>query len=132
MQRIDGLYVAHSEDMGRGVYTASDIPSGSLIEICPVIVIPASETPIIHKTVLHDYYFSWGEDRKSCAIAGGLGSLYNHSASANADFILDFPAETIEIMSVRDIVAGEQITINYHGIPSSKKKTWWEMRRMKN
>ncbi len=129
MHSIPGLYVAEHPQYGRGVYTSVAIPQDSLIEICQVIPIPSYETSIIHKTILHDYYFAWGEDRSACAIALGFGSLYNHSADANADFILDFNARTIEIICVRDIEAGEEIFINYHGEPSSSKATWFSQKK---
>lgn len=128
MHSIPGLFIAHHPDHGRGVYTSIDISVESLIEICQVIPIPSYETPIVHKTTLHDYYFSWGEDRMACAIALGFGSLYNHSAYANADFIFDFQASTIEIICVKEIKAGEEIFINYHGDPDSSKATWFSQK----
>lgn len=125
MQRVPGLYVADTGDKGRGVYTTQDIHSGDLIEICPVIIIPATELPIIHKTVLHDYYFIWGEDPPSCAIALGFGSLYNHEIFPNAEFILDFDNLTIDILAIRDIAAGEEISINYHGASGEEGILWF-------
>lgn len=114
-----------TEKSGRGVFTSIDLSSGDLIEICHVIEIPAVELPVIHKTVLHDYYFVWGEDNKSCAVALGFGSLYNHAIQPNADFILDFENKTIEIMAITDIPAGNEITINYHGQPGDEEKLWF-------
>ncbi|MGB4959487.1 MAG: SET domain-containing protein, partial [Saprospiraceae bacterium] len=77
MNQIPGLFITNSGDRGRGVFSSIEINEGDLIEVCPVIVIPKSQLPIIHKTVLHDYYFLWGEDMEDCAIALGLGSIYN-------------------------------------------------------
>jgi SET domain-containing protein len=125
MLQVPGLYIMETEKSGRGVFTSIDLSSGDLIEICHVIEIPAVELPVIHKTVLHDYYFVWGEDNKSCAIALGFGSLYNHAIHPNADFILDFENKTIEIMAITDIPAGEEITINYHGQPGDEEKLWF-------
>jgi SET domain-containing protein len=125
MLQVPGLYIMETEKSGRGVFTSIDLSSGDLIEICHVIEIPAVELPVIHKTVLHDYYFVWGEDNKSCAVALGFGSLYNHAIQPNADFILDFENKTIEIMAITDIPAGNEITINYHGQPGDEEKLWF-------
>ena len=115
MLHIQGLYIAYSETKGRGVYTAEMIAEGSVIEVCPVIIIPEGTRPILHRTVLHDYYFEWGEDRKSAAIALGYGSLYNHDADANAHIILDFDAQEIVFEAIIDILPGSEICIDYRG-----------------
>ena len=125
MQRIPGLFIAESSDKGRGVFTSVDISVGDLIEVCPVVIIPKRELPLIHKTILHDYYFLWGEDLEDCAIALGYGSLYNHMLYPNANFILDLYNKTIDIEAVKDIAAGEEITINYHGEPGDESEVWF-------
>ncbi len=125
MNRIPGLYVTFSNERGRGVFTAIDIREGDVIEICPVIPIPKSELPVIHKTILHDYYFLWGEKMDECAIALGFGSLYNHEIHPNANFILDFENDTIDIVAIKDISAGEEITLNYHGAPGDDEPLWF-------
>lgn len=124
MNQKPGLYIAHSEK-GRGVYTAQPILKGEVIEVCPVIVMDKQELPIIHKTHLHDYYFLWGEDLKSCAIALGFGSLYNHETLPNANFILDIENNSIDIEAIKDIDAGDEITLNYHGEPGCTDPLWF-------
>lgn len=126
MQRIPSLYFAPSGQIGRGVFTSAIIPEGSLIEICPVIIIPAHEVDIIHHTELHDYYFIWGEDDDQAAIALGYGSLYNHSYKPNANFTLNLDDLTIEIIAIKDIEAGEEITFNYHGDPDAEDEVWFD------
>jgi len=125
MQQIPGLYIMEISDRGRGVFTSVDIQKDDVIEICPIIFIPKSELPIIHKTILHDYYFLWGEDMEDCAIALGYGSLYNHEIHPNANFILDIEEKTIDIVAIKDIEAGSEITINYHGEPGDEEKLWF-------
>ncbi len=126
MQRIPSLYFAASPLGGRGVFSAAPIPEGSLIEICPVIVCPQEDLPIIHCTRLHDYYFLWGDDQKECAIALGFGSLYNHSFDPNAIYMPDFNGDVITFYSLRDIEAGEEITVNYNGDPEDPQPLWFE------
>ena len=126
MQRIPGLYFAPSKLGGRGIFTKEFIPEGSIIEICPVIVLPENERPIIHNTGLHDYYFLWGDDQNEAAIALGYGSLFNHAVHPNAEYIVDYEMITLEFMALRDIEAGEEITINYNGEPGNETKMWFE------
>jgi SET domain-containing protein len=125
MQRIPILYFAASPLGGRGIFTADRIPKNTLIEICPVIVLPPEELPLIHGTRLHDYYFFWGEEEKECAIALGFGSLYNHSYEPNAQYRADYDDRTIEFYTLRDVKAGEEITVNYNGDPDDAGDLWF-------
>jgi SET domain-containing protein len=125
MNQIPGLFISEIPKKGRGVYTSMDITSGDTIEICPVIIIPKLQLPIIHKTILHDYYFLWGEHLEDCAIALGFGSLYNHEVHPNANFILDLENNTIDIVAIQNISAGSEITINYHGEPGDEGDLWF-------
>lgn len=125
MQQIQGLYITNTENKGRGVFTSVDIYEGDVIEVCNIIKIPKRELPIIHKSVLHDYYFLWGNDLEDCAIALGYGSLYNHELHPNANFILDIENETIDIEAIKDIKAGEEITLNYHGEAGNEDEVWF-------
>jgi len=125
VNQIPGLYITFSEGKGRGVFTSREIEKGAVIEVCPVIIIPKAELPIIHKTVLHDYYFLWGHDLTDCAIALGFGSIYNHELMPNANFILDIEQQTIDIEAIKNIAPGDEITLNYHGEPGNTDKLWF-------
>jgi SET domain-containing protein len=112
------------------VFTAAAIPAGSIIEVCPVIILPPDELPHIHQTRLHDYYFLWNEgddpDEDGCAIALGFGSLYNHASRPNADYEMDYDNESISFFALTDIGAGEEITINYTDGGDQKTTLWFE------
>ncbi|MGB1217375.1 MAG: SET domain-containing protein [Saprospiraceae bacterium] len=125
MQRLPSVYFAPSEIEGRGVFTYDDIPKGTLIEVCPVIIIPKEQVEIIHKTCLHDYYFLWGEEQDQAAIALGFGSLYNHSFEPNAEYLVDYSQNTFDFLAIRDIEAGEEIMVNYNGDNDSRKQLWF-------
>lgn len=125
MQRLPHIFFAPSNLGGRGVFTSEPITEGTLLEICPVIVLPEEELALIHQSYLHDYYFFWGEEEKQCAIALGFGSLYNHSYDANAEYILDLDENTIDFYSVKAIEAGAEITVNYNGFPDDKAPVWF-------
>ena len=126
MQRIPSLFISPSELGGRGVFTGAPVEEGALIEICPVIVLPEKDLPIIHKTALHDYYFLWGDDQKKCAIALGNGSIYNHSYQPNAKYLLDYEHGTIDFYAIKNIEAGDEILVNYNGEAHIQTKVWFD------
>ncbi|MBP8725079.1 MAG: SET domain-containing protein-lysine N-methyltransferase [Saprospiraceae bacterium] len=126
MQSLPGLYIASVRNKGRGVFCATDIPAGALIEICPVLIIPQAEVGIIHETELHDYYFLWGDRDEQAAIALGYGSLYNHSYRPNAEYVYDLENDCIEVHALKFIPAGKEITFNYNGDPSCKDELWFD------
>lgn len=128
MQRVDSLFIAPSSLGGRGVFTGAPIPKGSIIEISPMIVLPVEEHEQLDATGLQDYYFMWGEKDQQCAIALGYGSLYNHSFEPNAQYRPDFVRRTLDFFAVRDIAAGEEITVNYNGDPRDAAPVWFETR----
>jgi uncharacterized protein len=122
------IYVAASPLGGRGVFAGKKIYKGDIIEVCPMLPMKVGEMEMLDKTTLYDYYFLWEDDEKNiktCAIALGFGSLYNHAAPSNADYEMDFDLNTLDVMAVRDIEAGEEITINYHGDPYDDSPTWF-------
>jgi len=123
--QVPGLYVASSGQRGRGVFTASGLRAGDLIEICPVIVIPANEKERIDQSILHDYYFIWDEKQGSIALALGYGMLYNHSGEANAEAERDLEAAVIRISCLQAIAAGEEIFINYNFRPETQSRLWF-------
>ena len=118
------LYIADSLDKGRGVYTDKRIDRDTVIERCPVLEIPASEVDIIAPTVLYNYYFCWGKHQKMGAIALGFGSIYNHSFTPNAIYIPRLEDKVIEFVSIKKILANDEITINYNGTPNDKSPLW--------
>jgi uncharacterized protein len=120
------IYFGPSELHGKGVFAARDMEAGEIIEICPVLVFPKSELPHIRQTMLDDYYFDWGDDGAFYAVCLGYGSLYNHAYEPNAEYGMDFAAETIDFYAVKAIKAGEEITVNYNGEPGNMEKVWFE------
>jgi SET domain-containing protein len=123
MIHIDELYIREVNGKGKGIFCARPILKSEIIEVCPVIIIPHNQVEIIHRTVLHDYYFLWSHQR--AAIALGYGSLYNHSAHANAEYIMDFEANQLFIQAVKDIPQDTEICFNYNGGPEEKGSLWF-------
>lgn len=117
------LYIAPSSISGRGVFSTIEIHEGEFIEACPVIILPKQDLQLIHQTFLHDYYFMW--KKKKCAIALGYGSLYNHATHPNADYKMDYSNKTIDIFCIKNIKAGEEITISYIHDEKQAKNLWF-------
>lgn len=122
----EGVHVATTRKMGRGVFTADPIPQGTLIELSPVIVMSGEERLLLDKTRLHDYIFEWGKNLDQCAMALGLVSVYNHSYQANCQYGMYYSQQAINIIAVRDIDAGEELFINYNGTWDDDKKVWFD------
>ncbi|MEO5583586.1 MAG: SET domain-containing protein [Saprospiraceae bacterium] len=124
MKILPHIYIAHTTVKGRGVFTALEIPEGSPIEICPLILVPSDQTKLIDQTALYDYYFIWDQDH--LALALGYGSLYNHSRNPNAVVIYDYETLEIQIKAIQDIAADEEIVINYHDDETFSGDLWFE------
>ena len=104
---------------GRGIVATEPIAAGEVVERSPVLplALKDSECP-----GLNDYSLAWGEDipgfeeGKECAIGLGYLSLYNHSDAQNVTFDHDYRENEISVRALRDIAAGEELTIDY-GVP---------------
>lgn len=120
------LFIAPSSLGGRGVFSSKLIAAGSIIEICPALVLPKKDRPHLDQTKLHDYYFIWGADDNHCAIVLGYGSLYNHAYEPNAEYEPDFVADTLTFYALDNIPAGTEITVNYSGDPSGRIDLWFK------
>lgn len=107
---------------GRSIFTRIDIAAGELIERVPVLVFPEDQMETIEKTALGPYYYNWNDKG---AIALGLASLYNHSATPNLEFEKHYNDNVISFFASRDIAAGEELTINYLD-PSEKHPLWFD------
>jgi len=103
------LFIAETTQMGKGVFTAEKISKNTVIEIAPVVVMS-------------------GEERKLLDLALGWVSMYNHSYESNCEYDMDDDSKTITIRTVRPIMAGEELYINYNGVWNSDKKVWFDAR----
>jgi hypothetical protein len=110
------------------VYTSIDIARDTVIEVSPVIVMSRAERKLLDQTLLHDYIFEWGPDKKDCCMALGYVPLYNHSYRSNCEYEMDFEGQLITIRSVRYIQAGEEVMINYNGDWNNETPVWFDVR----
>jgi SET domain-containing protein len=124
---LPDLIIAPSGKKGRGVFAGKTIEKNTVIEISPVIVLDKKDRNLIEKTKLNNYIFEWGDKRKKACIALGYVSLYNHSYSSNCEYEMDFESKTIKITTVKKVMIGEELTINYNAEPDNKTPIWFEV-----
>jgi SET domain-containing protein len=120
------LYIAGTEQMGRGVFTSEDIKKGTVIEESPVIVMSNEQRKLLDKTLLHDYIFEWGEKKNECCMALGYLAVYNHSYKSNCEYEMDFERKVIIVKAVHFIKAGQELFINYNGNWNDSKPVWFD------
>lgn len=123
---LPSLFMAESPGKGRGVFTSEIILCDSIIEVAPVIVMPAVDRLLLDKTLLHDYIFEWGTDKTLCCMALGLVPIYNHSYDSNCEYFMDYTNKTIMLKTVKNIEKGEEVFINYNGDFNDKTLLWFD------
>jgi SET domain-containing protein len=96
----------------RGVLADEDIHKDEIIEVSPVLIIPRHQIDAVKQTTIANYYYEWDDE---FALAFGLGSLFNHSYHANAEYDQDNENLTLIFVAVKDIRRGEEVFINYNG-----------------
>jgi SET domain-containing protein len=122
------LFIAPSENRGKGMFAGEDIAVGTVIEISPVIVMSGEERKLLDQTLLHDYIFEWGDARDKCCMALGYVPVYNHSYASNCEYEMDFESGHISITAVKDIKAGEELFINYNGDSNDSTPVWFDVK----
>ena len=120
------IYINKTAARGRGVFTRDILPANMVIEIAPVIVMSGEERKLLDQTLLHDYIFEWGDDRRQCAMALGYIPIYNHAYQSNCEYEMDFKKEIITVKTVRAIAASEELFINYNGDWDNESEVWFE------
>lgn len=120
-------HVAPSPLGGRGVFALEAIAEGDVVEVCPVIVVPADALEALDGTPLRDHWYGWGEDGDG-AVAMGHGSFYNHADDPNCEYLAHDVLDALVIRALRDIEAGEELTIDYTG--GGVNELWFTPRRL--
>jgi SET domain-containing protein len=123
LTQSDKVEVRRVRGKGRGVFARRPIGAGEVIETCPVLVLPAGSVED-GSAGIDRYVFEWGGGK--LALALGYGSLYNHSYRPNARYV-DLAGRTKLFTALRDIAAGEEITVNYNGEPGDETPVGFEV-----
>lgn len=101
------LFVGWKSDLGHGVFTKTAIANQTFVEMAPAILFmpdgKADEN-------LMNYVIAW---EGKLAVGLGWTMLYNHSDENNCVFSTNYENKLIAIVAIRDIDAGEQLTVNY-------------------
>ncbi|KAH9810044.1 SET domain-containing protein 4 [Teratosphaeria destructans] len=121
---LNGHKAKHS--VGRGVFAGAPMPSGTIIDGCPVLILdPKENTNHIEKTSLYHYTYNWpiiarSPDRptkivgKTQAVIFGLGSMFNHSKlHQNVGWTRDLRNDMVIYRALRDIEKSEELLISY-------------------
>ena len=122
------LRIVRVPGKGRGVRAGRTIARGEVIDSAPVVVLSAQEWELVEQTILGQFAFGWDEAKGSVAIALGQGSFFNHSYAPNVASDKDVRGRRIVFSAVRDIAAGEELTINYNGDLDSREPVGFEVR----
>ena len=128
MQILSSLRIAEIPNKGRGVVTLKKIANDTVVEHSPVIVMDAAARQLLDQTTLHDYIFVWGNNEDECCMAQGYVSIYNHAVGSNCEYFMNFDDNTMQIKTVRDIAAGEELTINYNGDWDNEEDVWFAVK----
>jgi SET domain-containing protein len=128
MQILSSLRIAEIPNKGRGVVTLKKIAIDTVVEHSPVIVMDAAARQLLDQTTLHDYIFVWGNNEDECCMAQGYVSIYNHAVGSNCEYFMNFDDNTMSIKTVRDIAAGEELTINYNGDWDNEEDVWFAVK----
>lgn len=104
------LIVKQSPGRGRGVFAGQDFEEGEVVEVCPVIVLPADQNLHMRLTTLGRYTFSWP---RGVGVVLGYGALVNHSATPNTAWNWDVDENVVLFSALRPVTKGEEITHDY-------------------
>jgi uncharacterized protein len=107
-------HVAASPLGGRGVFASERIEAGDVVEVCPVIVVPAAEIDALNATTLRDHWYGWGDDGDA-AVAMGHGSFYNHADDPSCGYEAHDDLDALVVRTRRRVEAGDELTIDYTG-----------------
>ncbi len=99
----------------RGVFAATPIPAGAIIEIAPVILLSETDKELLTNTSLFHHYFLVPDKKTPVALGLGYSSIYTHASRANASYQLHLAKQYIIMKACKSIQAGERITLNFNG-----------------
>ncbi len=120
-----------SPKKGRGVFAKKNIKKDTVVELANIILIPNTDYELIQDTILYHYVFEWDDPKnkgeKTNAIAFSICQFFNHSYNPNLKYFYDYKNSTIEYVAIKDILKGEELTVNYNGKVEDKAPVWFEV-----
>jgi SET domain-containing protein len=124
--RLEVVKISNAK--GRGVIARKALKAGTVIDVAHVLLITPAEWEKIKQTSLYDFAFEWSGEGAGIthALAMGTGEFINHSYEPNARYDMDHENKVITFSTIKDIAAGEEITVNYNGEVDNKDKLWFD------
>ncbi|NHJ25737.1 MAG: SET domain-containing protein-lysine N-methyltransferase [Candidatus Lokiarchaeota archaeon] len=120
-----------SKKKGRGAFAKKNIKKGTIIDIANVILLPNSDYEQIQDTILYEYCYVWADPKHmpefENAITMSISQFINHSFSPNVKYLYDYDEKAIEFTAIKDILKGEEITMNYNGLVDDKTPVWFDV-----
>jgi SET domain-containing protein len=116
---------------GKGVFSKEEIKKGTIIDVAHVIPLLNKDYKKICKTILYNYCYIWEDPKHESeftnAISLSISQFINHSYKPNVKYVYDYDNNCMEFETLRDISAGEEITVNYNGLFDDKSPVWFNI-----
>ncbi len=120
-----------SQKKGKGVFARKNIKKETIIDIAYVVPIPNKDYKKIRKTVLYNYCYIWDDPKYrpefTNAITLSISQFINHSYEPNVKYLYDYENKAMEFSAIRDILKGEELTVNYNGLVDDKSPVWFDI-----
>jgi len=120
MSRIVKAEPALIPGKGRGLRAVEQLAAGEVVESAATIALSPPECDLIEKTAIGDFYFAHPNQDHEGLVILGLASLCNHADVPNAQVRWRYDdglGWIAELVALRAIGAGEEITRRYHCQP---------------
>ena len=108
---VQKIIVGNSPIHGQGVFAATNLRAGDVIERCPYLVI--DDDDLAEENRLNDYLFTSPDLSTDYLVIMGYGMMYNHSSDPNAEWEIDDDNRFVKFSASKDIAAGEEIFQDY-------------------
>lgn len=113
---------------GRGLFATETIAADTLVMEAPLLLIPAQQRVALQSTLVDDYVYEWDE-HGTAALVLGVSSMCNHADDPNAFLWLVPDGLVAQLFTLRDVAAGEEITVSYRSEEGSEDAPlWFEVR----
>ena len=116
--------VVAPSNFGHGVFATRNIPAQTTLEECHHLRIRKEDCCGIIDDYVYELEPEHGDaqaETEYYSLPLGLGSIFNHSYKHNTEYWHDTERDVIVFHTIKDVVAGEQLFVNYG-------KDWWETR----
>ena len=124
----DKVEVRTSAVEGRGLFATETIAADTLVMEAPLLLIPAQQRAALQATLVDDYVYEWDE-HGTAALVLGVSSMCNHADDPNAFLWLVPDGLVAQLFTLRDVAAGQEITVSYRAEEGSEDAPlWFEVR----